>query len=148
MDEESRKLARARLEALLARLEMEGGKPAMVIRHPTGQVELERGEHISCQEYAEDLIARMRPGAVLSMPEGWDIRPAPVGGLIEALCGLAWLLGLSGQELHFVQHLAENPGDGVGVSAFADWLEERGRDAEAARMRRAVIQGGLMAGAN
>src|SRR4051794_10743621 len=101
MDEKLREEARTRLNAILCRLEAESGKPAMIFKHPTGQIEVEPGEYISCQEYAEDLVSRMRPGAMLTMPAdgGWDVRPAPVGGLIEALRGLAWLLGLSGQEL-------------------------------------------------
>jgi uncharacterized protein (TIGR02996 family) len=59
-----------------------------------------------------------------------------------ALRRLLWILGLSQGERRFVTALAEDASDTVTAEVYADWLEEQGRTAEGATVRRLVPRDG------
>jgi uncharacterized protein (TIGR02996 family) len=59
-----------------------------------------------------------------------------------ALGRLLWILGLSEGERRFVAALAEDASDTVTAEVYADWLEEQGRTAEGATVRRLVPRDG------
>lgn len=137
---EIRKAALSRLHGLLEQL----AKPTAIIRYPEGVI-VDDGVEMSNSEYVARMIEQIQPGDTIALPHTvdsfgnheWDYS-FPPNQSSAALNGLAWLLGLTGEEAGFIRALMEKPTDSVGIMAFADWLEERGRDAEAARMREAA----------
>jgi hypothetical protein len=92
------------------------------------------------QAFLESLAAYQsaRPSAP---PHGRQatFSPSALAGLLRRLL---WLLGLSGGERRFVAALADDAADFDMAQVYADWLEDDGRTAAGARLRRLVPRDG------
>jgi hypothetical protein len=73
---------------------------------------------------------------------GTALTTPPQSALARLLERLLWLLGLSEGERRFVTALAGDAADFATLGVFADWLEEAGRTADGARVRRLVPRDG------
>jgi hypothetical protein len=121
LDEGAREAARADLARLLAEVRA-------AEEHPPFTVESwDDPEPFAAADAAPIL------NAILRNPDARLIT------LLERLC---WLLGLSDGERRFVAALAEDAGDFDGLQVFSDWLEDQGRTAGGARLRRLVPKDG------
>ena len=140
-DDVLRREALAKVEAILGEI-MALSRPSVIVRHPDIGYEGDDGVGTTAREVARQVAESLiRGGAAITVPssrddsgeQGWGGRweQPPITRQLQAL---AYLLGLTDGERRFVQHLAEEPTDKLGLMAFADWLEEQGR-AEAARLR-------------
>jgi hypothetical protein len=92
------------------------------------------------QAFLESLAAyqSVRPSA---LPHDWQATFSP-SAMASLLRRLLWILGLSRGERRFVTALAEDASDTVTAEVYADFLEENGRTAEGAGVRRLAPQDG------
>jgi hypothetical protein len=137
----ARAAARAEMTRLLAEVKARALKPPRVVdypeavpwgtpAHPNPVADIE-----AVAQTAVDSAERYGPSSLRPLYGPWRAQRV----LLERLL---WLLGLSEGERRFVAALADDAVDFATLEVFADWLEDEGRTADGARVRRLVPRDG------
>jgi hypothetical protein len=140
----------AEVVALLREIRAEAGKPPLIRLHNASDQPASFGLNIplpaGTTPPAEDMInlQNIPAGTTLALPEGMQVEYAyPLPPVIDRLLTL---LSLSDAERAFVRAAADARHDPAeqydALLVFADWLEDQGREAVGARVRRLVPESG------
>jgi len=142
--EEVRQEVRAILAEMAEALQKAMAPPAVVQYEASGEADLE-----AARIAVRAAIERETAGYTVTLPGGATYKIAPaVRELLGKIARLSWLLGLCDAERSFIDSAASaaTSGDPTGLHetlmVFADWLEDQGRQAHGAEVRRLVPQRG------